>query len=405
MRQHPLHDVHDRSTTSGRAGRSAQRRRPRAVVAVLAAGCLAASACGSNESDAADGGGSAGGGSEAIAAAVAAVEELREPSNEFVAPGPELDATDLRGEELWYVSLGQAIPVLAVEQNGMKQAAEALGMTLTICDGKFQPAVAAACVNSAVSAGAAGVIMDSVTTASVSTAITNATENEVPVLALAAIGENSEWVAYGTNGDEWSHEGAAQWIVADSDGEARILGTRVQDDTGAIYDIEEGALPVIEACSDCTYDVATYTSGTVPNVPSAVSTALLRNREINYGFPQFDFLVPLFNQGVRTAGMTANMKIVSTNGVLSSMQMVRDGGQDADIASNRNYSGWLAIDAMLRMLKGLEVPAKQDWEIPIRIFDSTNIGDVELTESAAMSGEWFGPLDYQDSFQQLWGLN
>ena len=40
-----------------------------------------------------------------------------------------------------------------------------------------------------------------------------------------------------------------------------------------------------------------------------------------------------------SAYMTGKLKIVSTNGVLSSMQMVKNGGQNADIASNRYRFG------------------------------------------------------------------
>ncbi len=355
----------------------------------------------STTSSSSSAGGSAGS-SGAVADATSLVATLRSPSNMFVAPGPAFDAKSMRGKSLWYVALSQSIPVLAVEQGGIRQAADALGMSLKICDGKFQPATAAACVNSAVSSGAAGVIMDSVTTPSVSTAITNATSHKVPVLAVSALGTNSNSVSYGTNGDERSEAVAADWIIADAKGKAKILGTKVQDDTGAINDIETGSKPEFAKCPDCKTVTATYTSGTVTGVPSLVSSTLLSNRDVTYGFPQFDFLVPLFKAGVQTAGLTAKMKIVSTNSVLSSMQLVKSGGQAADIGSNRNYSGWLSMDSLLRMLKGLPVPTKS--EIPIRVFDSTNIGSVPLTDQAASTGEWFGPLDYQKSFQHLWGL-
>lgn len=341
--------------------------------------------------------------SGAVGDAASLMTRLRAPSNTFVAPGAALDAKSLRGKSIWYVSLSQSIPVLAVEQTGIRQAADALGMSLRICDGKFQPATAAGCVNSAVSSGAVSVIMDSVTTASVATAITNATSHHVPVLAVSAIGTNNKDVSYGTNGDERSEAVAADWIIADSKGKAKILGTKVQDDTGAINDIETGSKPQFAKCPDCKVVTATYTSGTVPNIPSLVSATLLANRDVTYGFPQFDFLVPLFKSGVQTAGLTAKMKIVSTNSVLSSMQLVKSGGQAADIGSNRNYSGWLSVDSLLRMLKGLPVPAQS--QIPIRVFDSTNIGSVSLTPDAAGTGEWFGPLDYQKSFQHLWGLS
>ncbi len=337
-----------------------------------------------------------------LTAASARVAALRGPSNTFVAPGPSLDATSLKGGSIWYVSLSQAIPVLAIEQNGIRQATGALGMSLEICDGKFQPALAAGCINAAVSAGAKGIITDSITLASVSTAVTNAANHHVPIVALNALGTNTKDVAHFAAGDEMSEAIAADWIIADSKGAARVLGTSVQDDSYARYDITSGSAPEFAKCPGCKTVTASYTSGTVPSVPSIVSSALLANRDLNYGFPQFDFLVPLFKSGVQTAGFANKMKIVSTNAVLSDMQLVKSGGQAADIGANRNYVGWGAMDAMLRLLKGLPVSTKST--VPQRVFDSQNIGSIPLTAAAAGTGEWWGPLDYQKSFQTLWGL-
>jgi ABC-type sugar transport system substrate-binding protein len=95
------------------------------------------------------------------------------------------------------------------------------------------------------------------------------------------------------------------------------------------------------------------------------------------------------------------MKIVSTNAVGSSMKLVKSGGEAADAGSNRNYSGWAATDTMARMIKGL--PAGT-YDVPVRLFDKSNIDSVELNDTAAGTGEWFGPLDYQQDFQKLWGL-
>jgi ribose transport system substrate-binding protein len=331
------------------------------------------------------------------------VAASREPSNTFVAPGPKLDGTSLKGQSVWYVSLSQAIPVLGREQNGLQQAAAALGMSVHICDGKFQPALAAGCINAAVAAGAKGIVTDSIVVAAVSTAIANAASHHVPIVAMSAVGTNTKDVAFFTNGDEMSQAIAANWIIADSKGTAQVLGTSIQDDSGANNDITAGSAPEFARCPGCTVATANYTSSSVPSVPSVVSSSLLSHPRVTYGFPQFDFLVPLFKSGVQTAGFTNKMKIVSTNAVLSSMQLVKSGGQAADVGSNRNYSGWGAMDALLRLINGMPVPATST--IPQRVFDSQNIGSINLTEDAAITGEWWGPLDYQKSFETLWGLN
>jgi ribose transport system substrate-binding protein len=328
----------------------------------------------------------------------------RGPSNKFQAPGPTLNATSLKGQSLWYVTLSSEIPVLAVEQRGIQQSADALGMTLHLCDGKFQPAAAAGCINSAEAAGAKGILTDSIPVDSVSTAVANATNHHVPILSISEQGQNSKDVGFLGMGDPPAEGLAADWVIADSGGKANVLATKVLDDAGAIYDITAGSAPQFaKLCPNCSIVTATYTTGSVPSVASAVSSALLSHPTLNYGLPQFDFLVPLFKQGVQTAGFANKMKVVSTNSALSSMQLVKSGGQAADIGSNRNYGGWAATDAMLRLILGLPSPSSSN--IPIRAFDKTNIDSVALTDQAALSGEWFGSLDYQKSFQQSWGLS
>ncbi len=373
------------------------------VVAVVAGIGLAACSSSSGGGSTAGGSSSSGASSDSapgVADALATVAKYRATSDAFTAPGPAFDATSLKGGSLYYVSLSQAIPVLAREQEGIKQAATALGMSFHVCDGKFQPAQAAACINAAVSAGAKGIFTDSIVIGAVSTAAANAASKGIPIVALSAIGTSTKNVSYVSNGDELSHMVSASWIVADSGGKAKVLQTGVQDDSGAINDITTGSKPIFDKCTGCNVVRATYTAQTVPGIPSLISSSLLKNRDRNYGFPQFDFLVPLYKSGVQTAGFTNKMKIVSTNAVVSSMQLVKSGGQAADAGSNRNYSGWAATDTMARMIKGQTVAP---YIVPVRLFDKTNIDSVTLTEAAATSGEWFGSLAYQKDFQKLWG--
>lgn len=365
------------------------------AVAATMAGCTSASTAASSTGSA--------GNASAVADTKASVAKYREPSNTFVAPGGKLDKTKAPTSGMfWYVSLSQEIPVLSIEQDALKQAAGVLGMTVIICDSKFQPAVAAACVNSAIDAHATGIFTDSIATESIGTAVTNAEKSGIPIVALSAIGKNTKAVTYHSNGDQLAHAVAAQWIIADSEAKAQVLQTKVQDDPGAIDDIDSGSAPEFKKCGGCKVTHVSYTAQTVPSVPSVVSTGLLRNPDITYGFPQFDFLVPLFKTGVQTAGFTNKMKIVSTNAVLSDMQLIKSGGQSADAGSNRNYSGWNAMDTMLRML--LHMPVSDKSTVPVRVFDKTNIDSVKLTKQAAESGEWFGPLTYQKDFAKLWGL-
>ena len=383
------------------------------LVALLA---LAVAACGGSSSDSTEATGGGGGstevseeegGGEASTAGVEAaekeVEELRGEITEFTPPGPEFDASAAQGGAVWYIPVSAEIPVLAIESKGMEEAAKAAGMTYKTCDGKFTPAAQSACVTQAVNSSAAGIITDSVDPKSIGPALSSAKSAGIPVVGFNSIGEESDLYRTVSSGDPPSQVAAMNWIIADSGGAANVFGVYFVGDSQTEAGAEAGIETLEKNCPECSYESATVTPEQINSIASAVSSALLKNPEVNYGIPQFDFFAPLFERGVQQAGKTNEVKTVSTNAALSQVKVVADGGmQKADVGANRNYVGWEAVDALLRMIAG--EPAAESLTYPVRVFDETNVGELELTEEAAADGSWFGPTIYKEEFPKLWGL-
>jgi ribose transport system substrate-binding protein len=345
----------------------------------------------------------AGGGSAGVEAAEKEVEELRAETTEFTPPGPEFDASAAQGGTVWYIPVSAEIPVLAIESKGMEEAAQAAGMSYKSCDGKFTPAAQSACITQAVNSKAAGVITDSVDPKTVGPALSAAASAEIPVVGFNSIGEETDLYRTVNSGDPQSQIGAMNWIVANSGGEANVLGVYFVGDSQTEAGAEAGIEALEKNCPECSYESATVTSEQINSIPSAVSSALLKNPDVNYGIPQFDFFAPLFERGVQTAGKTNDIQTVSTNAALSQMKVVASGGmQKADVGANRNYVGWEAVDALLRMIAG--EPAATELTYPVRVFDETNVGELDLSEEAAADGSWFGPTIYKQEFPKLWGL-
>jgi ribose transport system substrate-binding protein len=374
------------------------------MTAGLAAGC--------GSSDDGGGGASASGATTASSTAstgssTSAVEALvakyRKPSNTFVAPGPAVDASSLKGKTVWFIPLGAVIPALGVEAKGIQEAADGLGIKVKTCDGKLQPAAASSCISQATKSGADGILIDSITPQTVTTALSAAKAAKIPVVQMFGVqGANDRYTQFVSLEDRQSHAIAADWIIADSKGKANVITSTSVGDLAAESTVKNGGgAEFAHRCPGCKVTNVNITPTTVASLTAATSTALLKNAKMDYGLPEFDFLVPLFQRGVQQAGRTAKMKVVSTNGVLSSMQLVKSGKQSADGAGNRNYGGWEAMDAFVRLALGKPGPTKQ--YIPPRVFDSTNIGSVPLTEAASKSGEWFGDLGYKQDFLKLWG--
>lgn len=374
------------------------------VATVLA---LALGACGSSDSDSTGGGAAAetsgGAASAGLQAVEQEVEELRGEITEFTPPGPPIDAKSVRGGSVWYIPVSAQIPVLAVEAQGMKEAAAAAGMRFNSCDGKFVPATQSACIARAVNADAAGIITDSIDPKTVAPALRAAAAARVPVMGFNSVGEESDLYRTLNSGDPESQVAAMKWIIVDSGGTANVLGTTFVGDGQTEAGAAAGVKALKDDCSECEYDAVTVTAQQINSIASAVSSALLKGPDVDYGFPQFDFFAPNFERGVQQAGRTNDMKTVSTNAALSQIQAVASGGmQVADVGANRNYIGWQAMDGLLRMSLG--EPAPENVTYPIRVFDETNVDELELSKEAAAGGEWWGPTTYKQEFPKLWGV-
>jgi ribose transport system substrate-binding protein len=374
-------------------------------LAVLAAACalpMGVAACGSDDSgsDSPPPGSAASAGDEGLAAAKAAVEKGREEVTGFTAPGPELDASELAGGSVWYIPVSASIPVLQVEAAGIREGAEAIGLKYETCDGEFLPAAASACIKQAVNAGATGIITDSVDPATVGPALAAAKAEKIPVVAANSQGTPSADIQFQSMGDIESQPLAMNWIIADSEGKANVLAVTISGDANTAKSADLGEAELEKNCAACGYAEVALPVSQIPKIPENTSTALLRNPDADYGFPEFDFLAPLFARGMQQAGRNNEMKMVSTNAVLTQMKLIESGGQVADIGANRNYIGWLVVDRLLRMKLGLEPPTEAP--APVRVFDETNVGTLTMTEEAATDGSWWGPTTYKDEFKTLW---
>jgi ribose transport system substrate-binding protein len=378
---------------------------------VAACGSSKSSSSGSGSSSTAAGSSSASststsGGSSAsggVTAAKALVAKYANPSkSEFVAPGPAVKASSLKGKQLWYIPVSAEIPVLQIEAEGIKQAAKALGMSYHTCDGKGEPADSSACITQAVNAGAAGIITDSIDPTTVATSVSYAEKKHVPIVSSNEIVPHpTRYLQFSTNGDVQSEPVAADWIIAQSNGKATVLaGVVTGDPHGTVYAEKQFTSTLKANCPSCTLDSVGEPTPQLSQLPSAVSSALLQHSDVTYAFAQFDFLEPLVAKGVQTAGK--HVPIVSTNAVLSDLQAVKSGSQAVDIGANRNYTGWEETDRLVRMMLGKSAPTKTI--APIRVFDKSNIGSISLTNAASFSGIWWGPLTYRQDFEKLWGI-
>jgi ribose transport system substrate-binding protein len=344
---------------------------------------------------------SAAGSSSGLAAAKAVIAAHTGPVDQFVAPGPAVNGKSLKGKSVWFVELGPA-PTFEDDAAGLQQATKALGMTVKICGGEYTPATEAGCITQAVDAHAAGILTDSFYPAT--TSIAYAKSHKVPLIAGSEPGQDTpllQFMPY-TSGSSQAQIAMA-WIIVHSGGKANVITNTSYGDKGTQTEGAAAANALKKNCPSCGYvDVPNTPSNYTTAIPQGVSTSMLKDPSLTIAYTQFDPEVSFFSQGMKSAGRS--LPIVSAGAILSQMQVVKAHGYElADVGNNTNYLSWIMVDRLIRMI--LHKPAPTHVYVPTRVFDSSNVSKLTMTQSASTSGAWYGPTaQYMNGFKKLWGV-
>lgn len=378
-----------------------------AIVVVVA--CFAAAGCGadddSNESTAADGGDTSAGGVKKAEARIADFSE--EPA--WSPPGPAFDASKASGKTVWYVSIDQSIPILQTFTAELKTALDEANVGLEICDGKGTPTEWKRCFDLAVARGADLIIDESINPELVAGAVEKADARGIPVVdgnitdpAAEAFPGFAARVAlpFRTAGSL-----VADWIIADSGGEANVLVLSTSDNPNAAQVADQGALAEFDRlCPDCKTRVeAVPTAQWATDLGTLTQSTLTSDPTIDYVLPIYDGMSTFILGPIRQAGATDRVKVATFNANLDPLKNMANGNLiHVDVGSNNAYVGWAYADQVLRLLSGVE--PVEDEKVPLRVFTRENVGDLELTPAAERSGEWYGEPVFKDEFVKLWGL-
>ena len=396
------------TTRDGRPGRRALRLT--AALAVTVAVALLAAGCGSSKKSSSSGRG----GGPGVAAAKEKVAALAKPTTSFPPPGPQLgNVKSLSGKTVWYIPITDKVEFFQAVTSGLRTALGNAGVKLKTCSGEANPSATAACVNQAVNARAGAVIVDAIPIAVAAQAFEAAKASNIPVLvtdqdppppgvpgAVKGIGDSK--LAYTLNALDLQ-KAAADWIIADSNGNANVLVSELTDSPSTQAWIEKGALGEFRTyCPGCKTTLSKINIASLQLVPSKTSSDLLRNQDANYVLAEFDATLQPIQAGAQTAGFAKKVKAVSSSGLLGPLQQIKSGGfVHADVGIDYAYQGWAIADEVFRMMLG-QPPAVE--KVPNRLFTKENVGSLKLTPAAEATGEWFGSTDFKSMFTKLWGL-
>jgi ribose transport system substrate-binding protein len=312
------------------------------------------------------------------------------------------------GKSIHVISCGQAVPGCSLQTNAAVQAGETLGWNVTLVDGAFDANDGYNnSIRQAIAAHADGIIL-----VSIDCNMVTQTLREAKSAGLKVVGQNSFPCAddpslmtpmnYSSSTPSLSSfgqaEGVAQadYIIAKTDGKAKILDFRFVDNTFAIQ-ITNGFNSEIAKCTGCSVkdaDITLSDFGTPSAFSRKVSSALLAAGDVDAVRVPFDsFITDGVGQAVVNAGKVANALVVGSGGFEANLNLIRENrGQSAAIASDQQWIGWGSADAMNRVFAGSEpAPAGIGFKL------------VDADYNLPPSGDYRSAVDFKSAYRAVWG--
>jgi ribose transport system substrate-binding protein len=320
------------------------------------------------------------------------------------------DPGGLRGKKLMIIPGNSHIPACAAMAQADAALARAAGMTATVIANGGTTAEHNAAVKQAITshydAINTGCDFDPKTAAP---AITQASAAGIPVIAYGATQQEAEAGNLKIAGyvfDTWALDGeiAADQAVVQHDGKPfqAIAITSNEVPTTAIM---QGALKaeLTKTCPKCTVtDVDVPVADWTSKIPSAVTSALLRNKNATVLFPTYSSMLPPMLQGIQAAHRTSDVKSYLAFGGGTApvkLQTVEPGKSiiQSDIGGYAPWWGYLLFLQTARVLSGMKAVPIDKALVPSRAVTPENAVDVLTTGG-------FG-TDFVNGFRKLLGLS
>ncbi|WP_084265720.1 sugar ABC transporter substrate-binding protein [Actinomadura macra] len=315
------------------------------------------------------------------------------------------------GKKVWIVSCGQSAIGCQTGAEGAKQAAEALGWTAQICDGKLNAGGAfAGCVRQGTAAKVDAIITEAIDCVAVKEPLSEAKAAKITTINFwgfdcdtgqSATGERMFTASvvpsksHATNEayQEAIGEARAEWIKARSGGKATVIeldfvGTNI----GAA--LHKGFQRGMKGCADCTVKTVEVTHQTFGNARQIIESALLKNPQANWVAVPLDSLV-LAGAGQAVAGSPrrADLKLIGGEGLPPNLNLIRQNqGQSAAVGQPIDWYGWASIDTLVRAF-AKEAPAPAG--MGFQIIDDKNLPG---------AGAYQAPVDFRSAYRRAWGL-
>ena len=342
-----------------------------------------------------------------VALAQQTVTKLEATTSSYPVPTASVPGVSkLKGRTVFYIPLLQDVPTFAVAAQTMKAALARAGLKLQVCDGQAQPTAVAACVQQAVGAGAAGIVLDAIPYGMAYSALNAAVAKGVPVLVADQVPQpastpNTDHVSYLPGAQDQASQ-IAWWTIADSNGKANGIIAEEIDNPSSIAAVTDSLAIYKKYCPACVITVKQISASTTALEAAAASSNLQTHPDATYYYTEFEDSLQPTIQGIQQDGKASAISLSVGAGTVNGLGLLKSGPLvKAVVVVDEAYEGWALTDQILRMAAGT-APVQET--IPTRLFTGQNIGTIQITTADQASGVWFGSTSFEDDFAKLWGV-
>lgn len=344
--------------------------------------------------------------SEAVLEAVATGKALPE----FTAPGDPIDVASLAGKKVFVIP-SAPVPFIQAITDAIVEVGEETGMDLTVFENQAQVSQWVQGIDRAIADDSDVIILSgSPDPRALQPQLQAAEEAGIPVV-IGHFHDDStvpvpecEGCASGVSAlvtapFYTAGKAAADWIIADSNGEANVLlvgGSDVLPSPGTVDAMNAEFEAECPACATTEINIPVADWGT--KTQSEIQSALQKDPSIDYVYVLYDALVAGAVPAVETLGRAGEVKIAGYNGSPYALDFIRDGDVVVmNVGEDTAAIGYATMDQAFRLLLGVD---PVETRTPIRIWDDTNVEEAGIP---AEPGVGYGTA-YVDGYRELWGL-
>jgi ribose transport system substrate-binding protein len=329
----------------------------------------------------------------------------RQPPSQASKPAP--------GKKVWIISPGQIGESASIPTTAAKEAGEAIGWKMTICDSKLDVANFSLGIRQAVAARADGIILHSIDCPLVKQALNEARAAKVKVLAYysldcddpnvkgqplydGSVNFGTQFGDYAALTKAWG-AAKADWVISKTKGRAKVISFK-EDELLVVKYIREGFEERLAQCKSCqivkTVDFTLADLG--PKLQQKAQGALLQHPEANAIHVPYDSAMLLgISAALLESGRNDKIEAIAGEGFPSNIQLIRDNkGQDAANAFPSKWTGYAAIDSLNSLFHGQK---PQDSGIGYQLIDREH--------NLPPAGQGYEPAsDYKAAYKKAWGV-